>query len=521
MADVSEPLNDHMKKIAHGTGVALIGTFLALLFGFITRLIIARYGSEAEYGVYSLAIVIITFAIMLASLALPEGIARYIAYFRGKDEAVKIRGVISVALQLATVASIILGTALFLSADAIALNIFHIPDLALALKIFAIGIPFFTLINILVSIFRGFDRMEPQAYFQYALFNILFLLLVLASTMLHLPFVAIFYTYVIALILTFVALLLYTIKRLPQPITFGGAQAAAIVRKELVVFSTPLLVTVMLSSIIFWLDSLLLGYFKTPESVGLYNAARPMAQFVAEPLSLMLLIYTPVATGLYSQNLVIELRRSYTISTKWIVSLTLPFFLVLCLFPEAVLNLFFGPAYTAAAPALCILSIGFIINNLFGPNQSILLAMGQSRFIMWAALAAAIVSVLLNVVLIPPLGIVGAAIAMVVSVVISKVIVAAKAFSLCRSQPLSKNLLKPMVTSVLLAFLFWFATHGLVDISWWMLALLFVLYYAIYAVAVVLTRSFDNEDIAMLLELEKRSGINAAPIKKILARFVR
>jgi O-antigen/teichoic acid export membrane protein len=517
---MSQPLNDHMKKIARGTGVALLGTFLALLFGFITRIIIARYGSEAEYGVYSLAIVIIIFAITLASLALPEGAARYIAYFRGKEETVKVRGVIAISLQLATAASVVIGVVLFLSAEAIASNIFHTPDLALALKIFAIGIPFLTLINILVSVYRGFDRMEPQAYFQYVLFNILFLLLVLAPAMLHLPFVAIFYTYVIALILTFVALLLYSIKKLPQPITFSSGQAGAAVRKELVAFSMPLLVTAMLATIILWLDSLLLGYFKTPEVVGLYNAARPMAQFVSDPLALMMLIYTPVATGLYSQNLTAELRRSYIISTKWIVSLTLPFFLVLCLFPEAVLNLFFGPVYTAAAPALRILSLGFIISNLFGPNQGILLAMGKSRFIMWTALAVAIVSVLLNVTLIPLLGIVGAAVATAVSVVLVKVAISAKAFSLCRAQPLSKNLLKPMIASVLLAFLFWLATRGLVNISWWMLLLLFILYYAIYAVAVVLTRSFDKEDIALLLELERISGVNAAPIKKILSRFV-
>jgi O-antigen/teichoic acid export membrane protein len=215
-----------------------------------------------------------------------------------------------------------------------------------------------------------------------------------------------------------------------------------------------------------------------------------------------------------------ELRRNYVISTKWIVSLTLPLFLVLCLFPDAVLNLFFGPTYVAAAPALRILSFGFIISNLFGPNQSILLVMGKSKFIMWTALAGAIASVILNVVLIPPLGIVGAAITMVISFSLVKIIIAVKAYSLCRAQPLSKNLLKPIVVSIVLALLFKLAADHLLAINWWMLLLLFILYYAIYGTAVVLTRSFDREDIAMLLELERWSGINAAPIKRILGRFL-
>jgi O-antigen/teichoic acid export membrane protein len=515
-----EPLNASLKKIARGTGTAMIGTYLAVFFGFVTRLIIARYGSEADYGIYSMAVVILTFATTLVGLGLTEGTPRYIAYFRGKGETDKVGGVISTSLQLAAAASIFMGIAMFFSAETIASNIFHIPDLARALKVFAIGVPFYTIINILATVFRGFDIMEPQAYFQYGLFSILFLILASAVAIFHLAFSSFFYAYVIALTLTFIVLLPYTLKKLPQPMTLAGWQSNTAVRKELIIFSMPLLVTALLATIILWLDTLLLGYFKTPEAVGLYNAASPLAKFVSDPLGLMLLIYTPVATGLFSQNLMSELRRSYVISTKWIFSLTLPFFLVLFLFPEAVLNLFFGPTYVAASSALRILSLGFIISNLFGPNQSILLAMGESRFIMWTALAGAIVSVTLNIILIPPLGIVGAAVAIAVSFVLVKAIVAVKAYLLCRAQPISKNLLKPVIASVILALLFKLAAGHFMVINWWLLLFLFILYYAIYGIAVVFTRSFDREDVALLLEIEKMSGINAAPIKRILARFL-
>jgi hypothetical protein len=85
---------------------------------------------------------------------------------------------------------------------------------------------------------------------------------------------------------------------------------------------------------------------------------------------------------------------------------------------------------------------------------------------------------------------------------------------------MSKNLLKPVIASVILALLFKLVAVHIVAINWWMLLLLFILYYAIYGIAVVLTRSFDREDIALLLEIEKMSGINAGAIKKILGRFV-
>ena len=68
-----EPLTESLRKIARGTGIGLIGTFVALLLGFVTRIVIARLGTEADYGIYSLAIVIVTLATTLISLGLPDG----------------------------------------------------------------------------------------------------------------------------------------------------------------------------------------------------------------------------------------------------------------------------------------------------------------------------------------------------------------------------------------------------------------------------------------------------------------
>jgi O-antigen/teichoic acid export membrane protein len=514
-----EPLSDSLRKIARGTGIAMLGMLGGLLFQFAAKVIIAQYCLEANYGIFSMALVILNFAMVLVCLGLLQGAPVYTAYFRARGEAAKIRGTIWVSLRVATIGSIIIGIALFLSAEAIAVNIFHTPDLVPALRIFAIGLPFFALINILAALFRGFDRVEPGAYFQSIMLNALLLLLLAIPILTGQSFIAVLYTYLAALILTFVALVIYSVKKLPQLTEFTG-KADVLVRKELLIFSLPLLGTAMLSLVINWADTLMLGYFKMPETVGLYNAAYPLAYFVTIPLAALVLIYTPVTASLYSQNLMAELKRNYTILTKWLAFLTLPMFLVLCLFPEAVLNIFFGSAYVTAAPALRILSLGFIVRNLFGPNGNTLMAMGKSRFVMWCALIAAIANVLLNILLIPPMGIVGAAIASAVSFNLGSIVASVKLYTLCRAQPLSKNLLKPLAASVALAFIFWFAFGKLSTATLWMLPLLFILYYGMHALVTVLTRSFDQEDIALLLEIEKRSGINAAPLKKILSRFL-
>jgi O-antigen/teichoic acid export membrane protein len=513
-------LDSSLGKIARGAGLAVIALTLGSLFSFIFRLIIARYGAPADYGIFSIATAVLNIAALLAGMGLYQGATRYIAFFRGKGDAAKVKSTISASIKLAAVASIVLSLAIFLTAEPMALKLFHTTEAALPLKIFAAGIPFFTLIQVLVAVFRGFDRIEPTAIFQYLVLNILFVIFLSLIIIAGLPVIAIFYAYLATLVITFCTLAVYTARRLPSQTGSAAAVDARPVTRQLLLFSLPLLGVSVFGMVTMWTDTLMLGYFKTPETVGLYNAAAPLARFVSEPLAALILIYTPVATGLFSRNRISELRTTYAISTRWLVFITIPVFLVLFLFPEAVLNLFFGAAYTPAAVALRIMSLGFIINNLLGPNGASLVAMGHPVFLMWTNLAIAVISITLDILLIPPLGIVGAAISSVTSVTLVNILRSVKLYSLCRAQPFSKNLLKPLVICIVLAFIIQALAHHFLVINWWLLVILFIVYLGIYGLATLFTRSFGKEDIALLLEIERRSGINAAPLKKLLRRFI-
>lgn len=515
-----EPLDDSLRKIARGTGIALIGVTSGLLFHFITLIIIARYGLQANYGIFSIALAILNIAAILASLGLHRGATRYIAYFRGKEDTAKIHEIISSSIKLSSVASIAFSLAIFFTAESIAVKLFHAPDLVLPLKIFSVGIPFFVLMQVFTSIFRGFDRVEPQIIFRYIILNILFIVILAATIIFHLPFNTMFYGYLATLIITFATLAIYTARKLPKLTASTDPTGTKPITKELLLFSLPLMGVAVLHMVIAWTDTIMLGYFKTPEIVGLYNAAHPLAQIISVPLTALILIYTPITTGLYSRNLLPELKRNYTISTRWLMFIVLPIFLVLFLLPGAAINLLFGTSYIPAVAALRILSFGFIISNLLGPNAATLTATGHPRFLMWATLTAAILNIVLNILLIPPLGIVGAAIASAASLILANIIRTAKLYLLYRAQPLSKNLLKPIIICVPLAFFIQVIAQYFLTINWWVLAILFILYYGIYVLATLFTKSFDKEDIAVLLQVEKRSGMNMAPLKKMLRRFL-
>lgn len=515
---MAENTNESLKKIGKGTIIVLVGTIVGLLFAFISRIIIARYGTESQYGIFSLALVVLNISVMIATLGLQDGTARYIAYFRGKNEIFNVHGVISASIQFATLASIILCLALFFTSDTIATMIFHDSELIFPLKIFAFSIPFLTLISIFVSIFRGLDRVKEKVYFQDILRNIFFLLLLLPIVFFGLSFTNVFYAYLISLALCAIALVLYAIKKLPMKL--GSKVRINPVGKELLFFSLPLLGVSMLLMIISWTDTLMLGYFKTSDIVGLYNAASPLAHFTNMPIGAMLFLYAPIISGLYAQNLLPELRRNYTIITKWSFSVTLPIILIFILFPEIVLSALFGANYIVASQALRILSIGFIIVNLLGPNGTTLMVIGETRFLMWASMAAAGTNIALNVALIPPLGIEGASIATAFSLALHCIIRHIKVHSLLKVNPLTKNLLKPAIIAVSLIFAIYLSVGYFLNVTFWMLPIIFVLFYALYFMAMLFSRSFDREDIDLFIAIEQKVGIDTTPLRKILRKFL-
>ncbi len=126
---MSEIVNESLQKIAKGTGIVFIGTIIGMLLGFASRVIIVRYTTQTEYGIYSLALVIIGIFATISTLGLGEGSTRYIAYFRGKNEEGKIKGVISSSIKIAIIASISLAIISFFLSDIVSIRFFHYPEL--------------------------------------------------------------------------------------------------------------------------------------------------------------------------------------------------------------------------------------------------------------------------------------------------------------------------------------------------------------------------------------------------------
>ena len=112
-------INKSLQKVAEGSSIVFIGYLVSLLPAFIARLIIVRYWTESDYGVFSLAVVVLAICGIISTLGLTQGVSRSIAYARGKKEYTKIQEFLSASLWFSTLASILVGIVLFLFSEMI------------------------------------------------------------------------------------------------------------------------------------------------------------------------------------------------------------------------------------------------------------------------------------------------------------------------------------------------------------------------------------------------------------------
>ena len=513
---MSKELDNSLKKIAKGTLIIFLGLFIGELLNFLTRIIIVRNLTPSEYGIFSLVVVIVLLSTRLSSLGLQAGITRYLSFFRARKDHGKILGTVVSSIKISSISSIISFFILFFGAQLISI-IFHNPELVYPLKVYSIALPFLLMTIIFISIYRGLERADVHFIFQEIIRNLSIILGMVVLLFIGFTLYNVVYIYLISAVLTCVTLAIYSYKRFFR---FLKKHVPSPMGKQILFFSFPVLARIFSNQIITWSDVLMLGYFKESDVVGMYNVSLLLANYMIVFLTAATFLYFPLSTKLYSSNKHATFSRIYSVVTKWIFSATLPAALILFLFPSQVLGFLYGSDYISAGFALSILAMGFMVHIFLGPNTETLMVVGKTKFIMYAAMSSAIINIILNLLFIPNMGMIGAAIASAIALAYINLLISIKLYHLTGIHPFTKTYLKPCLLSILsIVLVYLFAINFLV-IEAWMLPILFVFFVIIYVAALLLTKSFDKEDLMMLLLVEKRMGLNLSFIKNILNRFV-
>jgi O-antigen/teichoic acid export membrane protein len=512
---MSERVNSSLKTAVKGTTIVLAGSVVSLLLWFSSKVLIVRSTTKEEFGIYSLAVAVVSVLAMLAAMGLPEGVARFVSIRLGEGNRGEADSVSVTALRISFVSGIGFYIVLFLFSSPVSKHIFYMPQLAPALRVISVFLPLTILSNIIGSILRGHNIIGPKVLFLDVGQPLSLLLFLGAFLLLGLPFISILYAFTLSMAAVLLFMGIYTFKRLglnPFSASLGRA-------KDLLKFALPLLFSGLAGLVMMWTDTLMVGRYLDAVNVGVYNVSVTLVRLLIVPLSAITFVFMPLAGAMYAKEQHSELNRTYQVLTKWTFFATLPIFFVLFFFPEMTITTLFGERFVTSSPSLRILSLGFLFHTFLGVNSMLLIVMGMSRAIMNISFFAAFLNIVLNYVLIKHLGmgIEGAALATAISYVALNVVTSAVVYKQSRMHPLTAKYLRPVVGSAGVGLLVYLLAKSL-PLHLWMMPLYLVLFILCYLLSLILTRSIEKEDIALFDAVRERTGIHMDFIRKFLIK---
>jgi O-antigen/teichoic acid export membrane protein len=191
--------------------------------------------------------------------------------------------------------------------------------------------------------------------------------------------------------------------------------------KKILTESIPLMLTGSVFFILGWTDNIMIGIFRTEAEVGIYDIAFKISSLAAIVLLSINAIQAPVFAELYAKGEMQKLQRHIFKSTRILFYTSFPVTLACIFIPEYLLGIF-GDEFKTATLTLSVLAIGNFINSITGSIGILLQMTRRQKRYNQIILVAASITIILNIILIPRYGILGAAIASSTAKILQNVI---------------------------------------------------------------------------------------------------
>jgi O-antigen/teichoic acid export membrane protein len=241
-------------------------------------------------------------------------------------------------------------------------------------------------------------------------------------------------------------LALFFLARLIRTIPRHSEREPGLERK-LLSFSAPLLLTNVVSYLNGRTELFVLGIFLAADMAGIYNAAVRLAGLGLIVLTAFNAIFSPVISDLHNRGEFERLSTLFKLVTRWMLAAAMPIFLVQMLFAPQIMSLF-GPEFVAGALTLQVLSVGQVFNIATGGVGVMLIMSGYSHIAFFNSVVTVVLALALDFWLVPRYGLMGAAIAGAVVIVLTNLARLGEVWVLMRAHPFSRAFLKPLVAAL-------------------------------------------------------------------------
>jgi len=398
-------------ELKSGFRAQLTSQAVSSVVGGVITVVLARLLTPNEYGLFFLTISVFTFFKVFTRLGIARSAGRYIAEYKESNPD-QIPHIIRTAVLVNSVTVGIAVVVLVVGHQQIA-DLVRQPDLAPLLLFGTLYLCFTTFATFLSKVWQGFEEITLASIIE------------ICSQVGRLVFSV---GFVVAGFGAMGALGGYTVST-AIPVVIGavilyrnhyavGDTVSAVesgLRRRIVEYSIPITATNTADRIDKEIDTVLIGFFLSPVAVGQYVVGKKVVSFIETPMNAVGFTLSPTFGAQKAEGNITRASRIYEVALSHILLLYIPAGAGIILVADPVVTLFFGTDYSGAVPVLQVLGIFAILKAITKLSGNGLDFLGRARSRAIAKTVTSILNVVLNVTLIPTVGIVGAALATVIT----------------------------------------------------------------------------------------------------------
>ncbi len=418
--EVGDDTRRHLTHIARGGALGLVGAVVSAAAGFALVLVVTNLYATDEAGRFFT----ITSAFMLLSaittLGTETGLGRFMLRYEAQGRRGDIPPTIRTAFRPTIAYSIVVAIAVAVFAEPLTQLIgVDDPEGAASMRILALGLPLATWMALTLAGTRAFGRMRATVLVDKIgrplAQPLLVLVASLAATDLLGMTIAWTIPYVIAALVSAWMFRRFLARRRTYAHT-EPTKPYRELRRDFWRYTWPRSITKVSQMAIQRMDIILIAAMLGPKDAAIYTAATrfvALGQFGTQAIQQVL---QPKLTALLANHEAESLRDVYQISAAWSMLVAWPMYFIVFSAPAAYLGLFGHEYIDDGVWVVLFMAMSMLFAVATGPCDTLLLMAGRSALSLGNSLTALVLDIGLCLLLIPSMGITGAAVAWAIAV---------------------------------------------------------------------------------------------------------
>ena len=416
---------------------------LGQVFRYLFTTLIARWAGVELLGIYSLANAVTRITEVVGKLGLDQGILRKVSH---EDNTENKQTAILSALKMGSISGLVFMIIQIALAGWLAEDIFNQSSLLTkVIAIHALSLPFYIIIHISAFSTQAFKLLKYKIVVTEIQNPLILLLTMVVCYFFYSAESAIIIPVVISAVLGCITINVFLKK--VSGINVLSVQNGKFDR-DLLTYSLPIMFMSILGTVLHWTDVIMLGYFTDPATVGLYHPAARTAGIIRIVLLSFAGIYGPLMAEMFAKKQTSEMNHLFKLVIRWIITFSLPFAILMLLYPRKVM-LIFGDEFLYAYPILMMLAGAAFIQAVFGIGGTTLNMTGFPKMNLLNTFIACGLNIGLNFYLIPKMGGLGAATATLITLAFIALIRLIQNWIFLQLTPWSWSLTKPIISGIL------------------------------------------------------------------------